>query len=56
MAQAEPNRSHSLDPNAASVEPARSAYASPRLLKLNLAETEGAFGVGGDGDSQSGPN
>lgn len=49
MAHAESNRSSSLDPNAESVGPARSAYASPRLLKLDLTETEGLSGGNQDG-------
>ncbi len=55
MAHAESNRSSSLDPNAESVGPARSAYASPRLLKLDLTETEGLSGGNQDGIGGSDP-
>ena len=33
--------------------PARAEYLAPRLTKLDLAETQGLGGMGGDGTAQS---
>jgi len=59
MAHAESNRSPSPTRDGENAEPTRAAYQTPRLTKLNLTETEGSSGLGGDGGFfavVSGPN
>ncbi len=55
MAHAESNRSPSPARDSETAEPTRAAYRIPKLLKLDLKETEGLGGSGADGASQSGP-
>ncbi len=55
MAHAESNRSPSPARDSETAEPTRAAYRIPKLLKLDLKETEGLGGSGADGLGQSGP-
>jgi hypothetical protein len=49
MAHAESNRSPVRTGDAETPAPARSAYSSPRLLKLDLTATQGSTGGSTDG-------